>query len=233
MLKKMHQLIYVSALFAGVCGMAARSFADRVAAGLPASVETGPLTAVDDPLFTWTFTSANGLVTASGFDLMSKTVYVSSDPDYGSGYIATSGTATVTGSGPDDGSYSLHQLGAIVPNTANWSTSDSGYFYYDNQIYLSSPPGSANQLTLGGLLFTQGGKEINIYSNGPSAGPDPYTLYENNGYNINGTFTLSEDGDMSNIRVMPLPKSGVAGCGLLGLLACGTLVRRRNASRLA
>ena len=43
-------------------------------------------------------------------------------------------------------------------------------------------------ITNGGLLFTSGGYEVNIFSTGPSL----YTYYDNSGYNTPVSFSLSE-----------------------------------------
>lgn len=114
----------------------------------------------------------------------------------GGEFLATTGTLTVTG-GQDVGTYSLY------PGGPGQTTSPSGYFYYDNVLYLSSNPGIDNA----GLLFTGQGLEINIFSNGPGN----YQFYDNTGYNnVGEEFTLTE--------VVPEPASLVLlGFGLAGL----------------
>ena len=42
-------------------------------------------------------------------------------------------------------------------------------------------------ITNGGLLFTSGGYEVNIFSTGPGS----YTYYDNSGYNTPVSFSLS------------------------------------------
>ena len=118
-------------------------------------------------------------------------------------YTATSGTITafgpvVSGSGvltPD-------------PTAPAASFSPSGFFIYDDQLLPSQNPLLSNP----GLLFDVGGAEVNIFSNGP--GPDTYTLYNNDGANVNGDFALS--------AAVPEPATWalmLAGFGLAGAAA--------------
>ena len=98
--------------------------------------------------------------------------------DIGSGeFWATAGTLTVTG-GQDVGTYPLYPGGPSVTD------SPSGYFIFDNVLYPSIDPGIDND----GLLFTSGGFEINIFSNGS----DNYQFYDNTGYNhVGESFALT------------------------------------------
>ena len=109
------------------------------------------------------------------------------------------------------------------PNGSEASYSPSGYFYYDNLLYPSN-----TDLIVGnpGLLFMSvSGKELNLFTNGPSN----YVDYQNNGFNIQTSFHLiassdyspssphAELPDSSTITAVPEPSSlALLGLGLLG-----------------
>jgi hypothetical protein len=108
------------------------------------------------------------------------------------------------------------------PNGSNTSYSLSGYFFYDNVLY---PSGTDLLLGNPGLLFTSAsGKELNLFTNGPSN----YVDYQNNGFNIPTSFhlialsdylpspPLAELPDLPMITTVPEPSS-------LALLSLGFL----------
>jgi hypothetical protein len=97
------------------------------------------------------------------------------------------------------------------PNAPSESYSPSGFFLYDDLLLPHSDPLIQN----GGLLFTNGaGGEINLFS----YGPDNYTHYDNTGFNVPITFSISP---------VPEPASlALFGAGLLAL----PLIRRRKAA---
>ena len=88
-------------------------------------------------------------------------------------------------------------------------------------------PGQNPLITNPGLLFTLGdGTEVNIFSNGPSLGSPngTYTFYENNGFNINGTFTLTAVPEPATLVMSGM--AGLVGLGIVG-------IRRRKVSASA
>lgn len=132
-------------------------------------------------------------------------------------FTATSGSLIVD-MGLDAGTYSLF----ANPNAPNQSTSQSGAFYYDNQLLPAQNPSITNN----GLLFTglnagDPNAEINIFSNGgPNA--DQHYVFNSNGYHSgapNGTFTL---------QAVPEPFTMS-----LGLASAGLFLRRRARAKQA
>ncbi len=116
------------------------------------------------------------------------------------------------------------------PKEHEISLSPSSYFYYDNLLFPTS-----TDLLLGnaGLLFmSEGGKELNLFSNGPSN----YVNYHNDGFNIETSFHLiaaldysphpiEELPDSSTITAVPEPSSlALLSLGLLGFY----LARRKS-----
>ncbi len=114
------------------------------------------------------------------------------------------------------------------PKDQEVSLSPSGYFNYDNLLFPTS-----TDLILGnpGLLFmSESGKELNLFTNGPSN----YVDYKNDGFNIQTSFHLitgaerappspqAELPDLSAVTAIPEPSSlALLGLGLLGFcLAC-------------
>lgn len=100
------------------------------------------------------------------------------------------------------------------PSAPSVYTNLSGYFYYDNQLLPDQDPLILN----GGLLFTVGSLEVNIYSNGR----DSYTYYDNTGFNVNGTFTLIDPIQTPEPSTMVIAAVG-------GLALAGYSFRRRKA----
>lgn len=120
----------------------------------------------------------------------------------------------------------------VNPKGSEVSYSPSGYFFYDNVLY----PSSAD-LLLGnpGLLFmSASGKELNLFTNGPSS----YVDYQNDGFNIPTSFhlialsdyspavPLAELPDSPMIAAVPEPSSlALLGLGFLNFF----LFRRMSA----
>jgi hypothetical protein len=157
-----------------------------------------------DPVFDFTFASNDGSVLAFG------SVDASSNGD--GTFTAFSGSGTVAGATPDNGGLTLFPN----PSPPGEVVSPSGFFLYDNQVL----PGQNPLITNGGFLFTLAdGTELNIFSNGP--GPGTYTLYENNGFNINGNFALTE-------LAVPEPSTLVLGCLGCVVSLVGACVRGRK-----
>lgn len=144
--------------------------------------------------------------------------------DNGNGsYTAVSGFATETGILTDSLTLFLN------PNGSNISYSPSGYFFYDNQLFPTT-----FDLLIGnaGLLFiTGGGRELNLFSNGPSN----YVDYENNGFNVQTSFHLTAVTDhlptspLAELpTLVPEPSSiALLSLGLFGLC----LARRKSIAR--
>jgi hypothetical protein len=121
----------------------------------------------------------------------------------------------------------------VNPKGSEASYSPSGYFFYDNVLYPSS-----GDLLLGnpGLLFTAAsGKELNLFTNGPSS----YVDYQNDGFNIPTSFHLIALSDYapavphaelpdSSVATVPEPSSlALLGLGFLNFF----LFRRMSAKR--
>jgi hypothetical protein len=191
------KLIASCVMISGALLQCGTAFAAKVGTVVPPPV-LNPVPGVDPPI-NFTFDIGGNI----GFGSLMTT-------DEGGGqFLATSGTLTVT-AGLDVGIYS------IVPGGPATTTSPLGAFLYDNLVI----PGSDPALDTGGLLFSGGGKEINIWGNSPGN----YSFYDaiSNGaggftYGVQftgpGTFTAT---------VVPLPPSVallLGGLGLIGLIA--------------
>jgi hypothetical protein len=148
---------------------------------------TGP-----DPQFFYSFSGPG----VSGFGTLSAVAN-------GDGtYTAISDPGVVTST--DLGTLPMNLI--TNPSPTGLALSPSGFFLYDDQLAPSANP----MLTLGGLLFSAGGAEINVYSNGPGA----YTYYESNGFNVPVNFTLTPVPEPSRLFAL----SGLLGMGLIGLV---------------
>jgi hypothetical protein len=124
-------------------------------------------------------------------------------------YTATSGTITEFGPVATG-------TGALIANPSAPAShgSPTGFFTYDDQLL----PGQNPLISNGGLLFSVGGVEINIFSNG--AGPDTYTIYNNRGTQGNGDFALSQ--------LAGVPEPATWGLMLVGFGGLGAMLRRRR-----
>ena len=106
-------------------------------------------------------------------------------------YDISSGTIDITGA--------IVGAGTLVTNSnpGNPVYSPTGFFIYDDIYLLNQDPLLDNY----GLLFIVNGAEINIWGSGGSPSGDIYyTLYDNNGYNDNGTF-------LDTVSQVPEPSS--------------------------
>lgn len=171
-------------------------------AGAPSSGYSGVSAGASDPLMMFSIDLMGNAATAT----LNTT-------SLGSGaYWASSGTLDVT-AGSDAGMYSLFSGG---PSTFY---SPSGMFYADNVLL----PGANPMLDHGGLLFTGGGMEVNIYGNSANN----YGFWSWNG----SSFNVSADGTPTSISLtVPEPGSlALLGAGL-ALLAVGVGLRRRRLS---
>lgn len=179
--------------------VAAPVFGDPISGGFQGGRHPGA-----DPEFAFSFTSNDSTVFAGG------TLQAYSNGD--GTYTATTGSVLVAGAAPVIGP------GPLYPNPSPTGEvySPSGFFIYDNQLL----PGQNPLITNGGLLFYLGTTEVNIYSNGP--GPSTYTLYENNGFNINGNFALTQ------VSAVPEPASLIGLSGLVAMGLIGLVWRRRK-----
>lgn len=164
----MKRSVAMASLFALSLASASLAVADTMVGSVP---QPNPWAAPGpDPIFDFTF----NIGPDTGYGSLSAT-------DQGGGvFIATAGTLTVT-SIWDFGTYSLY----TDPSAPSEISSPSGFFLFDDLLLPSQNP----LITNGGLLFTKGGFEINIFSNGA----DAYQFYDNTGYNNVGTvFTLTD-----------------------------------------
>jgi hypothetical protein len=154
-----------------------------------------------DPLFDFSF--SGGGINGSG------TLDATANGD--GTFTAFSGTATVTGAPNGESTLTLY----ANPSSPGEVLSPSGYFIYDSQLL----PGQNPLITNGGLLFTSSGYEVNIFSNGPGS----YTYYDNSGYNIPVSFSLSE---AISSQSVPEPSTLIL-AGIACLMGLGFAWRRR------
>ena len=118
-------------------------------------------------------------------------------------YAIVAGTDDATGGGVS-GILTLF----ANPDSPNETTSPSGYFLYDDLLFVGSDPVISN----GGLLFTNGnGGEVNLYS----TGPDLYVDYDNTGFNV-------------SINLDPSPVPEPASFAMLAVGMAGLAVARRR-----
>ncbi len=116
------------------------------------------------------------------------------------------GLAVTSATGEIDG------VAATLLGTASATevTSPSGYFFYDDLLF---PTASPTNLAVDnpGLLFSSGGQEWNIFSQGGAPGTD--LLYSNSGYNVGGDLTLVAVPEPATWGLMLLG-AGLMGAGL-------------------
>jgi hypothetical protein len=150
--------------------------------------------------FNLSFTGDDGTVVAGQVD----TILVDGNYELSGGTVDL-----VPGAGnPNDftaGTYSALVFNPLFPDEI---LSSSGYFIYDNELLYGQNPFVSN----GGLLFTDGGLELNLFSDGPSV----YQIYESNGANVYA------DPDLSAV-----PDGGTT-AGLFGGALAGLLALRRK-----
>jgi hypothetical protein len=154
-----------------------------------------------DPLFDFSF--SGGGINGSG------TLDATANGD--GTFTAFSGTATVTGAPNGESTLTLY----ANPSPPGEVLSPSGYFFYDSQLLPGQNPLIAN----GGLLFTSSGYEVNIFSTGPGL----YTYYDNSGYNIPVSFSLSE---AISPQSVPEPSTLIL-AGITCSMGLGFALRRR------
>jgi hypothetical protein len=130
------------------------------------------------------------------------------------GNTAVSGSLTVT-AGSADGTWTLSPGGG-----------QDGSFIWDNEVFAGNNP----FLDVDGLLFVDGGSELNIWGNSPGN----YSFYGNIDGNYNpisdgGTATLTLVSDGASVNPLATPDGGWT-VTLLGASCAGLLVCRRQVS---
>lgn len=151
--------------------------------------------------FLFTFSGDGGVNSASG--TLNGTLIS------GTNYTATSGTINTFG--PVAG-FNQNNGGSLIANPAApaASNSPSGYFTYDNTLLANQNP----LLTSGGLLFSVGGQEVNIFYDAGT-----YTLYGQNGLSANGSFALTQVPDAPAVPEPATWAMMLMGFGMIGFAA--------------
>jgi hypothetical protein len=163
---------------------------------LSVALVAGALSATSASATNFAFTYLSSDATQAAFGTLSATLIAPGE------YSATSGT--ITANGPE-----ATGIGALIanPSAPNQTTSPSGRFNYDDLLLPTSNPVILN----GGLLFSIGGSEVNIFSNGAEPGND---AFYNQAYdNTSGTFSLSAVPEPATWAMM-LVGFGLAGATL-------------------
>jgi hypothetical protein len=87
--------------------------------------------------------------------------------------------------------------GTLLGGTGSQLLSPSGYFNYDNEVFVPVPS-SSPYVDTNGLLFSVKGTEVNIFSgifNGApfsGAGTDTYSIFESNGVSNPGELNITD-----------------------------------------
>jgi hypothetical protein len=155
--------------------------------------------------YDWTFVNNNAHLDASGQLTTSDTA----NPD--GGFSVTSASGMVFAASPVGLGADVNLVLLSNPNAPNAIVSPSGFFAFDNNVYPTANP----LVSVYGLLFTGGGLEFNIFSNGP--GPGTYQFYADNGQNEYGEFTLTA-----------VPEPATWAMMILGCVFLGTGIRMRR-----
>ena len=183
-----------------------------IAAAAVAAAALPLASTADATTFLFDVTDSSGTVLSGDFITSGSTLTSS----YGSGQAVTALMATLTA-----GAAGFSPTGAatLVANPSGQTqTSSSGSFVYDDLYDGTTGTHLATGFTNGGLLFTVGGVEYNLFN----AGGGAYTLYEqftNGGPGTNETVSLNV--------TSAVPEAGTWAFILLGFAVVGGVMRTR------
>jgi len=148
-------------------------------------------------------------------------LYVITFTDPGANNVG-SGQIDVEGGLAVSGSFDVTAGAAIGDWILAPGSGSDGSFQWDNAVNPASDP----FLTSGGLLFTSGGNEINLWGNSPGS----YSFYGN----VGGNYNPQVDFGVATINAIPEPiNCALAGFGLIfvgGSVGHFYFARRRSAT---